>query len=35
MGLGLSVAQKIVRAHDGRLVIGNRTEGGAVVRVIL
>jgi signal transduction histidine kinase len=35
MGLGLNVARKIVRAHDGRLVIGNRTEGGAVVRVIL
>ena len=35
MGLGLNVARKIVRAHDGRLVIGNRKEGGAVVRVIL
>jgi signal transduction histidine kinase len=35
MGLGLSVARKIVRAHDGHLIIGNRTEGGAVVRVIL
>jgi len=35
MGLGLSVARKIVRAHDGHLVLGNRTEGGAVVRVIL
>jgi signal transduction histidine kinase len=35
MGLGLNVARKIVRAHDGHLVIGNRTEGGAVVRVIL
>jgi signal transduction histidine kinase len=35
MGLGLSVARKIVRAHDGRLIIGNRPEGGAVVRVIL
>jgi signal transduction histidine kinase len=35
MGLGLNVVQKIVRAHDGRLVIGNGTEGGAVVRVIL
>jgi signal transduction histidine kinase len=35
MGLGLSVARKIVRAHDGRLVIGNLPEGGAVVRVIL
>ena len=35
MGLGLNVARKIVRAHDGQLFIGNRTEGGAVVRVIL
>jgi signal transduction histidine kinase len=35
MGLGLNVARKIVRAHEGNLVIGNRTEGGAVVRVIL
>lgn len=35
MGLGLSVAQKIVRAHDGRLVIGNGNDGGAVVRVVL
>ena len=35
MGLGLSVARKIVRAHDGHLVFRNRTEGGAVVRVIL
>jgi signal transduction histidine kinase len=35
MGLGLSVARKIVRAHDGRLVISNQREGGAVVRVIL
>ena len=35
MGLGLNVARKIVRAHDGHLSIGNRTEGGAVVRVIL
>jgi signal transduction histidine kinase len=35
MGLGLSVARKIVRAHDGHLVFGNRAEGGAVVRVVL
>ena len=35
MGLGLNVASKIVHAHDGRLVLGNRKEGGAVVRVIL
>ena len=35
MGLGLSVARKIVRAHEGQLIIGNRPEGGAVVRVVL
>jgi signal transduction histidine kinase len=35
MGLGLSVARKIVRAHDGHLAIGNQPEGGAIVRVIL
>ena len=35
MGLGLSVARKIVSAHNGRLVLGNRTEGGAAVRVVL
>jgi signal transduction histidine kinase len=35
MGLGLNVARKIVRAHDGELVLGNQKEGGALVRVIL
>jgi signal transduction histidine kinase len=35
MGLGLNVAKKIVRAHDGQLIIANRPEGGAVVRVML
>jgi signal transduction histidine kinase len=35
MGLGLGVARRIVDAHDGRLLLGNRTEGGAVVHVIL
>ena len=33
MGLGLSVARNIVRAHGGRLTIGNRPEGGALVRI--
>jgi signal transduction histidine kinase len=35
MGLGLNVAKKIIRAHDGRLVIANRKEGGAIVQVLL
>jgi len=35
MGLGLSVARRIVRAHDGNLVISNGSAGGAIVRVIL
>jgi signal transduction histidine kinase len=35
MGLGLNVARKIVCAHEGNLVIANRAEGGAVVRVVL
>jgi len=35
MGLGLSVARKIIRAHDGSLLLGNRPAGGALVRVIL
>ena len=35
MGLGLNVAKQIVRAHDGRLVIANRKEGGAMVTVLL
>jgi len=35
MGLGLNVAKKIVSAHDGRLVLRNRKEGGAIVRILL
>lgn len=35
MGLGLNVARKIVRAHEGQLVIANRPGGGAIVRVVL
>ena len=33
MGLGLSVARNIVHAHGGRLILGNRPEGGALVRI--
>ena len=35
MGLGLCVARNIVQAHGGRLMIGNRPEGGALVRLKL
>jgi len=35
MGLGLSVARKIVRAHEGKLILGNGPAGGALVRVVL
>jgi signal transduction histidine kinase len=35
MGIGLSVAEQIIRAHGGRICVANRTEGGAVVRVEL
>jgi signal transduction histidine kinase len=33
MGIGLSVARNIVRAHGGRLTFDNRPGGGAIVRV--
>ena len=32
MGIGLSVCQSIVKAHEGFLEAENRSEGGAVVR---
>lgn len=35
MGIGLSVAREIVHAHGGRLTVGNRPEGGALVRIEL
>jgi signal transduction histidine kinase len=35
IGLGLNVASNIVRAHGGRLILGNRPEGGAVVCILL
>jgi signal transduction histidine kinase len=33
MGIGLNVAQRIVRAHGGRLSVANQTTGGALVRI--
>jgi signal transduction histidine kinase len=35
MGIGLSVADAIVRAHGGRLSVNNQPQGGALVRVEL
>lgn len=35
MGIGLSVASEIVKAHGGELRVANRTEGGACVTVTL
>jgi signal transduction histidine kinase len=33
MGIGLNVAQSIVRAHGGRLSVANQPAGGAIVRI--
>jgi signal transduction histidine kinase len=33
MGIGLSVARNIVRAHGGRFTFDNRPSGGAIVRI--
>jgi signal transduction histidine kinase len=35
VGLGLTVAQAIVHAHGGQIVLGNRTGGGLEARIIL
>ena len=32
MGIGLSVCQSIIKAHDGFFAAGNDPEGGAVFR---
>jgi signal transduction histidine kinase len=34
-GLGLAIVRKIVDAHDGRIDVGERKDGGAVFRVTL
>jgi signal transduction histidine kinase len=34
-GLGLAIADRIVTAHQGRLELANRAEGGLVARVVL
>jgi len=35
VGLGLSIAQSIVEAHGGQLVLSNRAEGGLEAKVLL
>ncbi len=35
MGIGLNVAQQIIRAHGGRLSVANQPAGGAIVRIEL
>jgi signal transduction histidine kinase len=35
IGLGMSIVQRIVQEHSGRVSAGNRLEGGAIVTVRL
>jgi signal transduction histidine kinase len=35
MGLGLGIAQSIVHAHGGQLLLANHRDGGLVARLIL
>jgi signal transduction histidine kinase len=35
MGIGLNVAESIVRAHGGQLAVANRPDGGAIVRIAI
>ena len=35
IGLGMSIVQRIVQEHAGRVSVGNRAEGGAIVTVRL
>ena len=35
LGLGLYIAQTIVKKHNGSIVIQNRPEGGAYTKIII
>ncbi|KEZ78092.1 ATP-binding protein [Salinisphaera hydrothermalis] len=35
VGLGLSIARSVIRGHGGDITLGNRAEGGLVVRMTL
>jgi nitrogen fixation/metabolism regulation signal transduction histidine kinase len=35
VGLGLTMAQKIVSSHGGDLTVSNRPEGGTMVQILL
>jgi PAS domain S-box-containing protein len=35
IGLGMSIVQRIVEEHSGRVSVGNRAEGGAVITIRL
>ena len=34
-GLGLTIADRIVKAHDGKLELINRTEGGLSAKITI
>jgi signal transduction histidine kinase len=34
-GLGLTIAQSIVRAHGGQIILGEASSGGLLARVVL
>jgi C4-dicarboxylate-specific signal transduction histidine kinase len=35
VGLGLTMAQKIISSHGGNLSVSNRPEGGTAVQILL
>ena len=34
-GLGLAIVQKVIVSHNGRITAGNRSDGGAQIRIRL